>query len=98
MISVSRNLILVGPLGPNQWDLKMPVVVDGNYPETSILYEISIGGVVFDDGALTRTLQPGASPTYHWSDLLHFYKAGSLGSNCFRASIRQGNLRIAHYQ
>jgi len=85
-------------LDSNQWDVVMPVVVDGNYEGTSIIYDIIIGGVTFDDGTLSRTLLPGSHPELKWSEILHFYKVGTVGSNCYRTSVRQGNLRIAYTQ
>ena len=85
-------------LGNNTWDVVMPIVVDGNYQGTSLTLDIFIGGVVFDDGSLTRTLVPESHPEFHWSELLHFYKTGTSGSNCHRTSIWQGGTRIAYFQ
>jgi hypothetical protein len=85
-------------LDNNTWEVVMPIVVDGNYPETTLSLEIFIGGVVFDDGLRTRVLLPGSYPVPQWSELIHFYKAGNVGSNCHRTSISQGNIRIAYFQ
>ncbi|MCB1122893.1 MAG: hypothetical protein KJT03_15165 [Verrucomicrobiae bacterium] len=76
----------------------MPVVIDGNHADTSVVYDIFVGGVVFDDGSLSRTLYPGGSVTPLWEAVLHFYKAGLNGSNCHRASVWQSGRRIAFYQ
>ena len=85
-------------LGNNTWEVTMPIVVNGNHQGTSITFDIFIGGVVFDDGLLTRTLHPGAYSEFEWSELLKFYKAGNAGANCYRTSVWQGSLRIAYFQ
>ena len=87
-----------GMLGDNQWDVTMPVLVDGNFEGTSITYEIIIGGVTFDDGSLFRTLLPGSQAELRWAEEMHFHKIGTAGSNCYRTSINQGNTRIAYTQ
>lgn len=89
---------LAGKIASNQYKITMPVVVDGNYPGTSVIYDIFVGGVTFDDGTLQRTLLPGSSPAFGWDMTLLFYKAGLSGSNCHRASVWQGTRRIAFRQ
>jgi len=85
-------------LGNNTWDVIMPIVVDGNHQGTALKFNIFIGGVVFDDGLLTKTLSLGSYPESGWSELVHFYKTGTSGADCHRISIWQGSLRICYYQ
>jgi hypothetical protein len=76
----------------------MPILVDGLYLGTSIKYEILIGGVVFNDGSLSKTLKFPLDFSTGGEASLVFLKAGSIGSNCFKATVSQGLNQIAVYQ
>jgi len=89
---------VVGDLGSNTWDVKMPIVVDGMPPETMIEYSIFIGGVTFDDGSLKQALVFPADFNVEGEHDLHFYKVGQSGSNCHRKKIYQGAVQIANAQ
>lgn len=90
------GLKYVGGLGPNSFDIEMPVMVDGG-DSTLIQFDIFIGGVVFDSGGLTKKINVPNDLDESGTYFVHFYKTGS-GSICHRTKIYQDGVRIAYFQ
>jgi len=84
-------------LGPDSYNIEMPVVVDGG-DSTLLQFEIFISGVVFDNGGLANGISIPTDLDGSGSYLLHFYKTGSSGSVCHRIKIVQGAIKIAYFQ
>ena len=84
-------------LGPDSYDIEMPVVVDGG-DSTLLHFEIFISGVVFDNGGLAKAISIPTDLGGSGSYLLHFYKTGGSGSVCHRIKIVQDSTRIAYFQ
>ena len=82
--------------GDGSYRVDMAMVVTNVHEDVRVHYHIFIGGVIFDTG--------GVSKNYFKADFddlgqatATFIKTGTSGSNCHRASIWQGNKRIAYY-
>jgi len=95
----SQTAVFYGAaLDPNSWELKMPVIVDGLCPETTIRYEIFIGGVTFDDGSLIKIISLPTDGDPEGATILTFYKESDTGSICHRKQVFQGEKRIGYFQ
>ena len=97
--SGSQTSLLITKSSPTGWTQAiMPIMIDGSWPDTVVKMEIFIGGVTFDDGSLTRSINPAAECDAFGVNRLVFYRTGSVGSVCHRISIWQGSNRIAWKQ
>jgi len=84
-------------IGDNTWDVVMPVIIDGLYPEVAMAFDIVIGGGAFDDGTLYRILLVPMDLSLQGECLLHFLKTRLSGSNCYKTSIWHGLTKILYY-
>ena len=95
----SKTVVLVGEtFGNDTWDVKMPLIIDGCYSEITLITDIIIGGVTFEDGTVSKILNlPGdLNPEGHFD--YHFNKVGSAGSNCHRIRAYQNMIQIMYSQ
>jgi len=85
-------------VGNDTYKVMMPVIVNGLHPDAAVKFDIFISGVFFDDGSRSKTLQYPDTLSAEGEATLNFLKASTVGSNCHRTSVWQGEKRIAYFQ
>jgi hypothetical protein len=76
--------------------IELPVVTYGNMTNATVVCEIIIGGVTFEDGSTSKTLQQSDFNEYN-SAHLTFLKNNAAHSNCRRFSVFHNGIRIAYF-
>jgi hypothetical protein len=92
------TILIQENVGDDTYKVMMPVTVNGLHTDAAIKFDIFIGGVFFDDGSRSKTLQFPQTISFEGEATLYFLKAGTSGSNCHRTSIWQSGKRIAYFQ
>lgn len=83
--------------GDGSYLVEMPVVIDGLHPDITLSYDIFTGGVIFEDGTISKNITLPTDCDAAGISLLRFIKIGTSGSVCHRASVWQNGKRIAWF-
>lgn len=75
--------------------IEMPIVLDGLHADAFVHYDIFIGGVLFEDGTISKDWQIPSDFDETGIGKVRFIKSGNWGAACHRGSIWQNGKRIA---